>query len=222
MTEAEAYRRIKPLLEGDTEGLYWDFKKTLHDNQIPDIIKDILAFANSSYQGDSYIIVGVCEPTSKKSTKKISLNQSDRLRLQTDANYLYLPGKWNIQGLSAQDIGKMKEFSAKISDEISSCMLISQPECEFVPVQIKSKRWLFVIIIKNKPGVFISKKDISAPYDDKKIIVKQGVLYVRMADTTIGAKTEAAMATEYIRTWKRYIEWLESSPENSGIVEESI
>ena len=39
MTEQEVYTKIKPLLDGLTEGLYWDFKKTLTDTA--DIIKDI-------------------------------------------------------------------------------------------------------------------------------------------------------------------------------------
>ena len=64
MTEQEVYSKIKPLLDGLTEGLYWDFKKTLTDTA--DIIKDILAFSNSDYDGDSYIIVGVSESKSQQ------------------------------------------------------------------------------------------------------------------------------------------------------------
>ena len=32
MTEKEVFACIKPLLDGVTEGLYWDFKKTLKEN----------------------------------------------------------------------------------------------------------------------------------------------------------------------------------------------
>lgn len=53
MTEQEVYTKIKPLLDGLTEGLYWDFKKTLTDTA--DIIKDILAFSNSDYSGDNRV-----------------------------------------------------------------------------------------------------------------------------------------------------------------------
>lgn len=55
MTEQEVYKKIIPLIEGYTEGLFWDFKRTLSDSA--EIIKDILAFSNSSYDGDSYIII---------------------------------------------------------------------------------------------------------------------------------------------------------------------
>lgn len=209
MTEQEVYKKIKPLLEGITEGLYWDFKKTLTDD-IPEIIKDILAFSNSDYSEDSYIIVGVSESSTNKSSK-IQLSSEARRRLNTDANYLYLPGKWNVHGLSATDITKMKQFSAKISEQLASSMLISMPQCEYIPVQIGKTRWLYVIIIKNIPGVFISKKDIPHSYNKDKIAVKQGVLYVRMADTTLGARTDVASATEHIRIWKNYIDWLENN-----------
>lgn len=197
------------MLENINEGLYWDFKKTLHENQIPDIIKDILAFSNSENNRDAYIIVGVSEPKVNASENKIPLSTEDRRRLNTDANYIYLPGRWDVHGLSAEDIEKMKQFSAKLTEKLASYMLISHPQCEYVPVQINSSRWLYVIVIKHTPGVFISKEDIPYPYDTHKIAVKQGVLYVRIADTTLGARTDVASATEHIRVWKKYVAWLE-------------
>ncbi len=208
MTEQEVYRKIRPLLENVNEGLYWDFKKTIHENKIPDIIKDILAFSNSAYDGESYIIVGVSEPKTQLQENKIPLSTEDRRRLNTDANYIYLPGKWNVHGLSAEDMERMKQFSAKLTEKLSSYMLISHPQCEYVPIQINASRWLYVIVVNHIPGVFISKEDIPYPYDDNKIAVKQGVLYVRIADTTTGASTTVASATEHIRVWKKYIEWL--------------
>ena len=211
MTEQEAYRRIRPLLEKVNEGLYWDFKKTIHENQIPDIIKDILAFSNSKYDGESYIIVGVSEPKAQLQENKIRLSTDDRRRLNTDSNYIYLPGKWNVHGLSAEDIEKMKQFSAQLTEKLSSHMLISHPQCEYIPIQINASRWLYVIVVNHIPGVFISKEDIPYPYDDNKIAVKQGVLYVRIADTTTGARTDVASAAEHIRVWKKYIKWLEST-----------
>lgn len=207
MTEQEVYKKIQPLLEGFTEGVYWDFKKTL--TSIPDIIKDILAFSNSNYEEDSYIIVGVSE-SDKKAGTKIALSTADRRRLNTDSNYLYVPGHWDVHSLSADDIVAMKQFSAKLTEQIEATMLIGQPQCEYIPVELKKNRWLFVIVIKHSPGVFISKKDIFSQYDGSKVVVKQGVLYVRMADTTLGARTDVAMATEHIRVWKRYLDWLEN------------
>lgn len=215
MTEQEVYRKIRPLLENINEGLYWDFKKTLHENQIPDIIKDIMAFSNSENDRDAYIIVGVSEPKAKTSENKIPLSTEDRRRLNTDANYIYLPGRWDVHGLSAEDIEKMKLFSAKLTEKLSGYMLISHPQCEYVPVQINSSQWLYVIVIKHTPGVFISKEDIPYPYDPHKTAVKQGVLYVRIADTTLGARTDVASTTEHIRVWKKYITWLENVSHSS-------
>lgn len=212
MNEREVYLKIKPMLEGMTEGIYWDFKKTLTDD-VSEIMKDILAFSNSDYNGDSYIIVGVSETDSKDEITKIALTSDDRKRLNTDANYIYVPSKWNVHGLSEADLNKMKQFSASLSEKLSTNMLISHPRCEYVPIQINKSRWLYVIVIKKIPGVFISKKDIFHSYDETKVAVKQGVIYVRIADTTIGAKTEVASAAEHIRIWKKYIDWLESNIE---------
>lgn len=212
MNEREVYLKIKPMLEGMTEGIYWDFKKTLTDD-VSEIMKDILAFSNSDYNGDSYIIVGVSETDSKDELTKIALTSDDRKRLNTDANYIYVPSKWNVHGLCEADLNKMKQFSASLSEKLSTNMLISHPRCEYVPIQINKSRWLYVIVIKKIPGVFISKKDIFHSYDETKVAVKQGVIYVRIADTTIGAKTEVASAAEHIRIWKRYIDWLESNTE---------
>lgn len=216
MNEREVYLKIKPMLEGMTEGIYWDFKKTLTDD-VSEIMKDILAFSNSDYNGDSYIIVGVSETDSKDEITKIALTSDDRKRLNTDANYIYVPSKWNVHGLSEADLNKMKQFSASLSEKLSTNMLISHPRCEYVPIQINKSRWLYVIVIKKIPGVFISKKDIFHSYDETKVAVKQGVIYVRIADTTIGAKTEVASAAEHIRIWKKYIDWLESNTETPEV-----
>lgn len=207
MTEQEVYKKIKPLLEGYTEGLFWDFKRTLYDTG--EIIKDILAFSNSSHEEDSYIIVGVSEPDNDNENMRIQLTTDDRRRLNTDANYLYLPGTWEVNGLSSNDIETMNQFSARLTEKLACSMLISQPKCEFYPISIRKTLWLYVIIIKHVPGVFISKKDISKDNNSEKVVVKQGVLYVRIADTTtIGSDTKVASATEYVRVWKKYIDWL--------------
>ena len=82
----EIYKKILPLIEGYTEGIYWDFKRTLSDTA--EIIKDVLAFANSAYSGDSYIIVGVGEASNRR-RHRIALCTKDRQRLGTDANCIY-------------------------------------------------------------------------------------------------------------------------------------
>lgn len=209
MIEEEVFKKIKPLLEGYTEGIYWDFKKNLCSKG--DIIKDILAFSNSNHEEDSYIIVGVSEPENGDENKKIKLTTEDRRRLKTEANYLYLPGNWALTGLEADEIETLKKFSEEMTETIATSMLLSQPKCEFYPIQIKNSLWIYVIIVKNVPGVFISNKDIQRFDNNGKISVKQGVLYIRVADTTIiGAETKVASATEHIRVWRKYLDWLRS------------
>ena len=204
--EQEVYKIIQPLLEGYTEGVYWDFKREFSDRA--SITKDILAFSNSEYQGDSYIIIGI-EESSK--FKKISLTKSDRLRLKTDASYIYL-SNINIVGLPAKEIEELNKTSTDLYQYIASKMLISIPEFEFVPIQIKPKIWLGVLIIKNKIGVFISKEDLKTK-DGAKIEVKQGVIYIRKGDRTL---TQDATADEYIRIWKKYIDALECKGEQTN------
>lgn len=207
MTEQEVYKIIKPMIEGYTEGLFWDFKKTLSNSA--EIIKDILAFSNSNYNGDSYIIVGVSESESQRNSRRLKLSSTDRKRLDTTDNFLYFPGKWELHGLNATDIGKMKVFSKELSEQIEASMLISQPQCEYVPLQIKKKHWLYVIVVKRVPGVFISKKDLYRKNNNSNPVVKQGVLYVRIADITIGNDlNKPTPAIEHVRVWKRYIDWL--------------
>lgn len=203
--EQDVYRIIQPLLEGYTEGVYWDFKREFSD--MASITKDILAFSNSDYQGNSYIIIGVEE---SEKLKKIPLSKSDRQRLKTNDSYIYL-SHFDIVGITAKDMENLKSFSTKLNQFIASKMLISIPEFEFVPIQIKPKRWLGVIIVKNKPGVFISKEDIKTK-DGQKIEVKQGVIYIRKGDRTL---TQDATADEYIRIWKKYIDTLQYKGENN-------
>jgi hypothetical protein len=209
--EQEVYGIIRPLLEGYTEGLNWDFKKVLSDTA--EIIKDVLAFSNSSYSEDSYIIAGVTDSASRR-VRKLKLSTNDRQRLNTDANYLYLPSKFDVHGLDAAEVGKMARFSAELTQKITSSMLISQPELEFVPIQIKPKIWLYVIVVKPVSGVFISNKDLENK--DKKVVVKQGVLYVRHSDTTAGAGGgNVATAGDHIRIWKNYLSRLDMRQKTS-------
>ncbi len=208
MTEKELYNQIRPLLENYVEGEYWDFKKKL--NEKAEIIKDILAFSNSDYEGDSFIIVGVSESTARREENKIPLTKEDRQRLNTDAKYIYLPAKWDVHGLDNNELEKAKQFSATLIEQLESSMLLSIPKCEFMPIELNKTRWLYVIIVKKAPGVYATKKDLVSSYDSNKCIVKQGVLYVRKADTTLGARNDIATAMEYIRIWKKYIDWLES------------
>ena len=94
-------------------------------------------------------------------------------------------------------------------------MLISQPILEYIPIQIKRTRWIYVTVVKKTPGVFISKKDLKNVND--KIVVKQGVLYVRSADTTAGSdESNITSAAEHVRVWRDYITYL-SAPHDEKL-----
>ena len=94
-------------------------------------------------------------------------------------------------------------------------MLISQPILEYIPIQIKRTRWIYVIVVKKTPGVFISQKDFKNVND--KIVVKQGVLYVRSADTTAGSdESNITSAAEHVRVWRDYITYL-SAPHDEKL-----
>lgn len=218
MTDHELMTKILNFINTESEGINWDFKKTISDEA--EIIKDILAFSNSDCKDDGYIIIGVSEPSQQSGDKKITLSQEDRLRLDTSDNYLYIPGKWDMHGLTADNISKMKQYSSKISEIVSKSMLISQPKCEFRILKLTEKLWIYVIIVKKVPGVFLSKKDLTSIYDSGRIVVKQSVLYVRIADVTIGADCNVASATEYIRVWKNYFDWIGSKKYNGGDIDE--
>ena len=127
------------------------------------------------------------------------------------ANYIYLPQKWDLHGLSAKDIEKMQVFSQTLTQKVRNAMLISQPTLEYIPIQIKRTRWIYVIVVKKVHGVFISKKDLKN--NNGKTVVKQGVLYVRSADTTAGSdESNVTSADEHIRVWMDYINYLSINP----------
>ena len=218
MNDHELLVKVIDFINRESEGINWDFKRTISDEA--EIIKDILAFSNSDYTDDSYIIVGVSEPKRNAGAKKVSLSQEDRLRLNTADKYLYIPEKWNMHGLDSDSISNMDQFSARITEIISKDMLISQPKCEYRKLKINETLWLYIIIVKRIPGVFISKKDLTSKHDKEKIVVKQSVLYVRVSDVTIGADCNVASATEYIRVWKNYFDWISTKKIDGGDINE--
>jgi predicted HTH transcriptional regulator len=57
---------IQELIEDHNEGIYLAFKREpFHADNKPELIKDILAFANASYTGDRYIIIGISKTHEK-------------------------------------------------------------------------------------------------------------------------------------------------------------
>lgn len=68
---------IDKLIQSGLENDYLDFKKTAYNlNQHDELIKDIVAMANSKFQGDKYIILGVKDsPTGKREI--IGLNDDE-------------------------------------------------------------------------------------------------------------------------------------------------
>ena len=53
---------VQNLIDGRTEGTYWDFKRQHHENKA-ELIHDILCLANADHDGDRYLIFGVEDQT---------------------------------------------------------------------------------------------------------------------------------------------------------------
>ncbi|MEW9095249.1 MAG: ATP-binding protein [Clostridiaceae bacterium] len=70
----EENEKIIQLIKNGYESDYLDFKaKQYNKDNYSDLIKDIMSMANSHYEGDKYIIIGVkCKPSGDKSIIEIS------------------------------------------------------------------------------------------------------------------------------------------------------
>lgn len=71
-------RVVELLLEKGKEGEYWDFKQEWHEN-IADLLKDIICFANTSHDQNCYLIFGVNDYCKITGMKKKRRKQADIL-----------------------------------------------------------------------------------------------------------------------------------------------
>ena len=67
---------IRFFLEQGKEGDCWDFKQEWHEN-IADLIKDIICFANTVHDENCYLIFGVSDDLSVTGMKKARRKQAD-------------------------------------------------------------------------------------------------------------------------------------------------
>lgn len=69
---------VYTFLQKGKEGDCWDFKQEWHEN-MPDLIKDIICFANTVHDEDCYLIFGVSDDLKIKGMKKSRRKQADIL-----------------------------------------------------------------------------------------------------------------------------------------------
>jgi len=112
---------ISKLIQSCREGSYWDFKEYPHENNAS-LLHDILALANSQYNGDRYLIIGVSD--TKEGSKITGLNDQQENRKTQSAII---------------DILRSKKFAGDI-----------RPEIELHTIVINDKK-IDVIKILNKP-----------------------------------------------------------------------
>ena len=67
---------VRSLLQRGKEGDYWDFKQEWHEN-ISDLIKDIICFANTVHDKDCYLIFGVSNKLEVVGMQKQRRKQAD-------------------------------------------------------------------------------------------------------------------------------------------------
>ena len=72
------YGIVQNLIDRQTEGTYWDFKRQHHENSA-ELIHDVLCLANADHDGDRYIIFGV-EDQTFTAAFNLSVRQTGELR----------------------------------------------------------------------------------------------------------------------------------------------
>lgn len=78
MNKRDLEHLVSELRKRGKEGAYWDFKQEWHDN-IEDLIKDIICFANTVHNKDCYLIFGVNDSCEIVGMQKPRRKQSDIL-----------------------------------------------------------------------------------------------------------------------------------------------
>ena len=68
---------IVNLIEKKTEGGFWDYKKSWHENKA-DLLHDIICLSNSLHKGDRYLIIGISDPDEGCEIIGLTKGQKDR------------------------------------------------------------------------------------------------------------------------------------------------
>lgn len=85
---------IRQLIASKREGDYWDFKVKPHDNKA-DLLHDLLCLANSLYNGDRFLILGVADPADGAAVVGLAPTGEGR---KTQSDYLDFLGSQQSAG----------------------------------------------------------------------------------------------------------------------------
>lgn len=113
MNNSELQELVLSLMEQGKEGEYWDFKQEWHDD-IADLLKDIICFANTVHSKDCYIIFGVANDLTVTGMSKARRKQADIIDAISNlvfAGDIYPKIELTTVNISGEDVDVLKIFN---------------------------------------------------------------------------------------------------------------
>lgn len=113
MNNSELQELVLSLMEQGKEGEYWDFKQEWHDD-IADLLKDIICFANTVHSKDCYIIFGVANDLTVTGMSKARRKQADIIDAISNlvfAGDIYPKIELTMVNISGEDVDVLKIFN---------------------------------------------------------------------------------------------------------------
>lgn len=170
----ELEKIVKSFIDGESEGSYWDFKRSWHSNNA-DLLKDIICMANNTTVNmqDGYIIFGVED----KTYKVIGISGDENRKNQE-----------NIIGFLSSQIWSGEEM----------------PDVDVKTIEITGKEIDVLIIHNSNATPYYLLKDYEKTEVSKKskTVIHAGVIYSRIGDrNTSSAECATKQAVEFL--WKK-------------------
>lgn len=115
MNNSELQELVLSLMEQGKEGEYWDFKQEWHDD-IADLLKDIICFANTVHSKDCYIIFGVADDLTVTGMGKVRKKQADIIDAISNlvfAGDIYPKIELTTVNVNGKDVDILKIFNVE-------------------------------------------------------------------------------------------------------------
>lgn len=115
MNNSDLQELVLSLMEQGKEGEYWDFKQEWHDD-IADLLKDIICFANTVHSKDCYIIFGVADDLTVTGMSKARRKQADIIDGISNlmfAGDIYPKIELNTVNINGKDVDILKIFDVE-------------------------------------------------------------------------------------------------------------
>ena len=170
----ELLEEIQRLIALETEGDYWDFKETWHNNKAS-LLHDIICMANNQAGRDAYIIIGISDSKSLDGVKVKGVPETDRRDQQQLIGFL-----------------RNKKFAGGVRPPVY-LQTFEIPDEHDVTQQID------VIIVKNsaKTPFFLVEN-----FRDRDKEIRAGYIYTRIGDTNTAIDSIADLdKIEYL--WRK-------------------